>query len=136
MSALEQARSTLHLAVNHPLRFLYLLLQLILDLIFSPSPPPPGAKGGKIQRQRIAVIGAGLTGVSSAAHYVDHGFDVKIFEARSKEHGLSGIWSRVNSTSTLQIHSIMFRFHPSVKWESAYPNQRQVREKIISLWRR
>jgi hypothetical protein len=93
MSALEQARSTLHLAVNHPLRFLYLLLQLILDLIFSPSSPPPGAKGGKIQRQRIAVIGAGLTGVSSAAHYVDHGFDVKILEARSKEHGLSGIWS-------------------------------------------
>ena len=93
MSALEQARSILRLAVNHPLRFLYLLLQSILDLIFSPSPPPPGAKGGKIQRQRIAVIGAGLTGVSSAAHCVGHGFDVKIFEARSKEHGLGGIWS-------------------------------------------
>jgi monoamine oxidase len=68
-------------------------LQSILDLIFSPSPPPPGAKGGKIQRQRIAVTGAGLTGVSSAAHCVGHGFDVKIFEARSKEHGLGGIWS-------------------------------------------
>lgn len=31
-------------------------------------------------RGRIAVIGAGLTGVSSAAHAIAHGFDVVIYE--------------------------------------------------------
>ena len=48
-------------------------------------------KGGKPQPQRIA---AGLTGMSSATHYyISHGFDMKIFGARSREHGLGGIWS-------------------------------------------
>jgi len=42
---------------------------------------------------------------------------------------------RVNSTSALQIHSIMFRFHPSVKWTSAYPNQEQIKEQIVSVWK-
>jgi hypothetical protein len=79
MSALEQA-------VNHPSCFLYLLLQSILNLTF----PPLYAKGGKLQPQ---IIAACLTGVSSAAHSVGHGFDVKIFGARSREHGLGGIWS-------------------------------------------
>ena len=30
----------------------------------------------------IAVIGAGLTGISSAAHAIAHGFDVVIFEQK------------------------------------------------------
>ena len=55
-----------------------------------PAPPPPSRK---LHRPRVAVIGARLTGVSSAAHCAGHGFDVKIFEARSKEKGLGGIWS-------------------------------------------
>jgi hypothetical protein len=29
----------------------------------------------------------------------------------------------------------MFRFHPSVKWESAYPTQEQIREQIVSVWK-
>lgn len=69
-------------------------LQAILTYIFSPTPPPPTTTGSNnIPRKRVAVIGAGLTGVSSAAHCVGHGFDVQIFESRSKEKGLGGIWS-------------------------------------------
>src|SRR5436309_368882 len=94
----------------HPIAFLLNIIQFILDKIFSPNPPPPNAT---LRRPRIAVIGAGLTGVSSAAHCVGHGFDVVIFEAGGK-HNLGGIWSRVNTTSGLQIHSLMYRFHPSV----------------------
>jgi hypothetical protein len=30
----------------------------------------------------------------------------------------------------------MFRFHPSVTWESAYPTQGKIREQIIQLWKR
>lgn len=90
MAQIDQARSLIVSAVKSPLTFLYLLLQEILAFVFSPAPPPPT---DNLHRPRIAVIGAGLTGVSSAAHCVGHGFDVKIFEARPKSKGLGGIWS-------------------------------------------
>ena len=34
--------------------------------------------------RNVAVIGAGLTGVSSAAHAIAHGFDVVIYEKNDK----------------------------------------------------
>lgn len=72
-----------------PVFWIYQILQWILDKIFSPTPPPPNAH---LRRPKIAIIGAGLTGVSAASHCVGHGFDVMIFEAGSREH-LGGIWS-------------------------------------------
>ena len=73
----------------HPIFYLYSILQWILDKLLSPTPPPPHAR---LHRPRIAIIGAGLTGVSSASHCVGHGFDVTIFEA-DDEKSLGGIWS-------------------------------------------
>lgn len=73
----------------HPIQFLYSILQWLLDTLLSPNPPPPNAR---LSRPRIAIIGAGLTGVSSASHCVGHGFDVTIFEA-GDEKSLGGIWS-------------------------------------------
>ena len=64
--------------ISGPLFYLYHLLQWFLDKILSPTPPPPHAK---LNRPKIAVIGAGLTGVSAASHCVGHGFDCHIFEA-------------------------------------------------------
>ena len=69
--------------------FLYSIFQWVLDTLLSPNPPPPHAH---LRRPKIAVIGAGLTGVSSASHCVGHGFDVTIFEA-GDEKSLGGIWS-------------------------------------------
>jgi cation diffusion facilitator CzcD-associated flavoprotein CzcO len=86
-------------------------------------------------RPRIAVIGAGLTSVSAASHIVGHGFDCRVFEAGPKGN-LGGIWSRVNNTSGLQIHSIMYRFHPSVHWKKGYPDRQQIVSQIKSLWER
>ncbi|KAJ5606637.1 hypothetical protein N7510_009418 [Penicillium lagena] len=127
-------------AIRHPFlqifTWLYLILQAVLTHIFSPVPPPPSGDHSNVSRKRVAVIGAGLTGVSSAAHCVGHGLDVQIFEARSKDRGLGGIWSRVNSTSALQVHSLMYRFHPSVHYDTAYPSQKQIQEQIIQLWKR
>jgi hypothetical protein len=77
----------------HPFAFIYQLIQWVLSNLFSPDPPKPGAKLG---RPKIAIIGAGLTGVSAASHCVGHGFDVQIFEAGPRKQ-LGGIWS-VNST--------------------------------------
>lgn len=42
---------------------------------------------------------------------------------------------RVNDTSGLQIHSLMYRFHPSVKWEGGYPNRKQIVEQIEQVWK-
>jgi heterodisulfide reductase subunit A-like polyferredoxin len=100
-----RVRNMLKYFISNPILFLYQLLQYVLDTLLSPTPPPPQASLG---RPKIAVIGAGLTGVSAASHIVGHGFDCRIFEAGPKEH-LGGIWSRVNNTSGLQIHSSM---HP------------------------
>lgn len=72
-----------------PVLWIYGLIQWVLDRLLSPAPPPPRAKLG---RPRIAIVGAGLTGVSAAAHCVGHGFDVTIFEA-GDEDNLGGIWS-------------------------------------------
>lgn len=90
MAKIDRAQSLVVFAIKHPLAFLYILLQEILAFVFSPAPPPPT---DNLHRPRIAVIGAGLTGVSSAAHCVGHGFDVEIFESRPKPKGLGGIWS-------------------------------------------
>ncbi|KAI9815203.1 MAG: hypothetical protein M1832_005538 [Thelocarpon impressellum] len=116
----------------HPVVFLYQVLQYILHRLLSPTPPPPNAV---LRRPRIAIIGAGLTGVSAASHCVGHGFDVVIFEAGPRQQ-LGGIWSRVNNTSGLQIHSLMYRFHPSVRWEQGYPNREQIVSQITELWKR
>jgi hypothetical protein len=73
----------------HPFVFLYQLWQALIDKQLSPVPPPANSELG---RPKIAIIGAGLTGVSAAAHCVGHGFDVQIFEAGPRKH-LGGIWS-------------------------------------------
>lgn len=73
----------------NPVSWLYELLQYILIAIFSPQPPPPGTR---LRRPKIAVIGAGLTGVSAASHCVGHGFDVALFEAGDRDQ-LGGIWT-------------------------------------------
>ncbi|KAK4631636.1 Baeyer-Villiger monooxygenase [Fulvia fulva] len=125
------AASYLQQLLNGPFIFLFQLIQSVLDYLLSPTPPPPGAKLG---RPKIAIIGAGLTGVSSASHCVGHGFDVQIFEAGSRKN-LGGIWAKVNNTSGLQIHSVMYRFHPSVKWSEGYPDRKQIVGAIEKLWK-
>ena len=140
--------------ILHPFLFLYQLIQWLADIIFSPTPPRPSTRLG---RPKIAVIGAGITGVSAASHCIGHGFDVVIFEAGSKDN-VGGIWTvrmplpfspgtsllslltwfsqKVNNTSSLQIHSLMFRFHPSVKWEKGYPDRQQIISQVRDLWER
>ncbi|KAL2129636.1 hypothetical protein VTI74DRAFT_7517 [Chaetomium olivicolor] len=126
--------SRLYNPLHHPLLFLYQLFQYLTSLLLSPTPPGPKAH---LTGPRIAVIGAGITGVTAAAHCVGHGFDVVLFEAGpDADSSLGGIWSRVNNTSSLQIHSIMYRFHPSVRWERGYPDRKQILEQVRGLWDR
>lgn len=117
---------------TNPILFLYQILQFFIDKLLSPTPPSPKTQ---LRRPKIAIIGAGLTGVSSASHCVGHGFDVTIFEQGDRK-ALGGIWSKVNNTSGLQIHSIMYRFHPSIKWNKGYPDRQQIVSQITQLWKR
>lgn len=110
--------------------FSYYLLQRLIIYFFSPAPPQPNEA---LKGPRVAIIGAGLTGVSAAAHCVSHGSDVALFDEASS---VGGIWSRVNHTSGLQIHSIMYRFHPSVEYSNEYPNRQQILEQIKGVWKR
>lgn len=113
----------------HPILYLYDLLQRLIIFFFSPKAPHRDAP---LPGPRVAVIGAGLTGVSAAAHCVSHGSDVRIFEANGK---VGGIWSRVNHTSGLQIHSIMYRFHPSVNYSTGeYPKREEILHQIEGVW--
>lgn len=116
----------------HPFLFGYQIFQYLTDKILSPAPPDPSKP---LNRPKVAIIGAGITGVSAAAHCVGHGFDVVIFEA-GREENLGGIWSRVNNTSSLQIHSMMYRFHPSIQWQRGYPDRQQILSQLRQLWER
>ncbi|KAK8092408.1 Baeyer-Villiger monooxygenase 5 [Apiospora kogelbergensis] len=118
--------------VFHPFLFIYQVWQWLIDFILSPAPPKSDRE---LSRPKIAIIGAGITGVASAAHCVGHGFDVTIFEA-GDEKNVGGIWSKVNNTSSLQIHSLMYRFHPSVKWERGYPDRQQIISQVRQVWER
>jgi heterodisulfide reductase subunit A-like polyferredoxin len=75
--------------IMDPFMFAYWLIQWFLDKLLSPVPPPPNAN---LRRPKIAVIGAGLTGVSAASHCIGHGFDTQIFEAGDKD-SVGGIWT-------------------------------------------
>lgn len=98
------------------------------------SPNPPKAQD-QLKRPRIAVIGAGLTGVSAASHIVGHGYDCHIFEQGDESH-IGGIWSQVNNTSGLQISSLMYRFQPSVRWSEGYPKREEIVGEIRKVWER
>lgn len=97
MAQQSSRHSTMANLLLRPFLFLYQLLQWVLDKALSPKPPQLDYP---LQRPRIAIVGAGITGVAAAAHCVGHGFDVVVFEAGSKDR-LGGIWS----VSLLTTHS-------------------------------
>jgi NADPH-dependent 2,4-dienoyl-CoA reductase/sulfur reductase-like enzyme len=70
---------------------IYVIFQNFIAWIFGPSRFPSKSFEKGLPKKKIAIIGAGLTGISSAAHCISHGFEVQIFEARGKAKGLGGI---------------------------------------------
>lgn len=110
---------------------IYQYLQAIISFLFAPL--PPSQKDSKLNLGHVAVIGAGVTGVSTAAHLVGHGFNVTIFD---QSDSVGGIWSNVNKTSGLQISSLMYRFFPTVRFTRGYPKQAEIVDNIESVWKR
>lgn len=85
------------------------------------------------QKARIAIIGSGITGVSAACQVLDAGLECRIFEAQD-ERSVGGIWARQNATSSIQIPSVFYTFHPKVQWTSEYPCQAEVLQQTRRLW--
>ncbi|PLW27587.1 hypothetical protein PCANC_19883 [Puccinia coronata f. sp. avenae] len=111
---------------------LYGVLQTVIIYLFAPSPDTITLEPSSNPLGRIAIIGAGITGVSTAAHFLAHGFEVIIFE---QSENIGGIWSRVNSTSSLQLDSLMYRFHPSVKWSNQFPVRKgEILSELQKIW--
>ncbi|MCO5566069.1 hypothetical protein L7F22_019745 [Adiantum nelumboides] len=113
--------------------FIYQIIQIAIAFVFAPLTPASHFKQTPLGH--VAVIGAGVTGVSTAAHLIGHGFEVTIFEAGSEER-LGGIWSRVNSTSGLQISSILYRWHPAVLWSKGYPKRDEILKNVKMIWKK
>lgn len=109
---------------------IYQFIQILISWAFAPLPPqlhPQQEPLGK-----VAVIGAGITGISSAAHLIGIGFEVTIFEESSD---VGGIWSRVNRTSGLQVSSLMYRFFPAVSYSTSYPRRDEILENVKKIWK-
>lgn len=48
--------------------------------------------------------------------------------------GVGGVWARENSTSQLQLNSILYRFHPSIEWSRAFPKRDEIIEQTKRVW--
>ncbi|KIJ19595.1 hypothetical protein PAXINDRAFT_161155 [Paxillus involutus ATCC 200175] len=111
------------------IRALYIFCQRLIIAGWKQAPPPERIKH---PYGRIAVIGAGLTGISSAAHAISHGFEVVIFDADDR---VGGIWAHENKTSELQVNSMLYRFHPAVLWRGAHPKRDEILWEIKRIWK-
>ncbi|KAL8382137.1 hypothetical protein RB595_006088 [Gaeumannomyces hyphopodioides] len=125
--------------VSHPFVFrslstAYKLGRKVVNNYLSPAPK---AYHDVVGGPRIAVIGAGITGVAAAAYLLGYGFNVVIFEQNSKAN-MGGIWTRVRSDSQLRSHTIMFRFFPkSEGWNKGeLPSRQQIIDQTTRLWTR
>lgn len=87
------------------------------------------------RKPRIGIIGAGVSGISVAAHISELGYDCCIFDAGG-EDSLGGIWQKVNQASRLQISSHFYHPHHSIRWSTEYPAQEEILQQIRELWLR
>lgn len=84
-------------------------------------------------KQRVAVIGAGAAGLSSARHLLEHGQEVRIFEKGSK---IGGLWVYDNDNGlsaaymSLHINSeprvTHYRNYPFPKGTPLFPSHREI----------
>ncbi|KNZ63929.1 uncharacterized protein VP01_1083g2 [Puccinia sorghi] len=78
---------------------LYAVHQTLIIYLFAPNTGHISLQPSATNpRGRIAIVGAGITGISSAAHFLAHGFEVIIFEQSSS---IGGIWCRANRETWL-----------------------------------
>lgn len=45
-----------------------------------------------------------------------------------------GIWTHVNSSSGLQLNSLLYRFFPAVRWSCAFPHRDEILSEVRRVW--
>lgn len=102
---------------------LYATFQTLIIFLFAPNPEWITPQPSSDPRGRIAIVGAGITGISSAAHFLAHGFEVVIFE---QSETIGGIWARVNRSVCSIPSSISYcQVLPSLGVSYTFPGKKR-----------
>ncbi|XP_024931013.3 probable flavin-containing monooxygenase 1 isoform X2 [Ziziphus jujuba] len=89
-----------------------------------------------MEKRKIAIIGAGISGLVACRHTMEKGFSPIVLEAKS---GIGGVWSKTIESTKLQTPKSFFQFSdfawpPSVT--ETFPDHNQSEEDMVSwdLW--